>query len=192
MNVEPHHSVEELEALTDAQTNPRAWRRFRGVVLAARGQPADRIADAMGRSVRAVQKWVARYNRGGVDALAEQPGRGRKPRLSPAEHDRLRARIEAGPTPEDGTCAFHGPDVRRILRDEFGVELSEQAVYDLLHRLGLSSLRPRPVHRKSAPEAQAAFKKAPPRPSPRSPRRIRPSGSWSGSPTRRDSGSRGG
>jgi transposase len=191
MNVEPHQTVEELEVLNAAQTKPRAWRRFRGVVLAARGEPADRIAAALGRSVRAVQKWVARYNRGGADALAEQPGRGRKPKLPPSEHGRLRARIEAGPTPADGTCAFHGPDVRRILRDEFGVDLSGQAVYDLLHRLGLSSLTPRPIHRKADPEAQESFKKAPPRPSPPSPRRGPTAGSRSGSPTRRGSVSRG-
>ena len=36
-------------------------------------------------------------------------------RVLAAEHDRLRERIEAGPTAEDGVCAFHNPDIRRIL-----------------------------------------------------------------------------
>ena len=61
MHVEPQHTMEVLEALNAAQTKPRAWRWFRGVVLAARGEPADRTAAALGRSERAVQKWVARY-----------------------------------------------------------------------------------------------------------------------------------
>ena len=191
MHVEPHETVEPLEALNAAQAKPRAWRRFRGLVLAARGEPTDRIAEALGTSRRAVQKWVARDNRGGAAALAERPGRGRKPTFPPAQHDRLRARIEAGPSPEDGTCALHGPDVRRILRQEFGVELSASATYDLLHRISQSSLMPRPVHRKSDPEAQEAFKKGLPRRSGRSPWPGRPSGSRSGSPTRRASASRG-
>jgi putative transposase len=191
MHIEPHHTTEELQRLAARQTTPRHWRRFRAVILAAAGQSAATIAAALGCTPRAVQKWMRRYNDGGAAALADRPGRGGKPRLNPAEHDRLRQRIEAGPTPEDGVCAFHNPDIRRILAAEFGAELGEQAVYDLLHRLDLSSLMPRPIHRKADPEAQEAFKKAPPRPSPRSPRPAPPSGSRPGSPTRRGSGSRG-
>jgi transposase len=191
MHIEPHHTLEELQGLVARQTTPRLWRRFRGIVLAASGLSAAKIAAALGCTPRAIQKWARRYNDGGADALTDRPGRGGEPRLDPAEHDRLRARIEAGPTPEDGVCAFHNPDVRRILAAEFGVELGPQAVYDTLHRLGLSSLRPRPIHRKTDPEVQEAFKKGLPSGSRRSPRRIPRSGSRSGSPTRRGSVSKG-
>jgi transposase len=191
MHVEPHDKVEGLESLLQQQHRVAIWKRFRAVILARSGQTAEAIAVALGCTDRAVQKWLARYNAGGADALADRPGRGRKPKFDPSEHDRLRARIEAGPTPKDGVCTFHGPDIRRILRDEFGVALSAQAVYDLLHRLDLSSLRPRPLHRKTDPEAQAAFKKGLPSGSARSPRPALTSGSRSGSPTRRGSGSKG-
>jgi transposase len=190
MHIEPHHTAEELDRLTARQPTPRLWRRFRAILLAAGGQSAAKIAAALGCTPRAVQKWARRYNDGGADALADHPGRGGKPRLAPADHGRLRERIEAGPTPEDGVCAFHNPDIRRILKAEFGVELGEQAVYDLIHRLGLSSLMPRPIHRKADPDAQEAFKKGLPRGSKRSPRPTRPSGSRSGSPTRRGTGSK--
>lgn len=163
MHVEPHHTPEELQALAAEQPRVTRWRRLRAVILASQGRTAEAVADALGCTTRAVQKWVARYNRGGDSALADRPGRGRKPTLTPEQDQRLRARVEAGPTDEDGTCAFHGPDIRRILRDEFGLTLCQQAVYDTLHRLGLSSLMPRPAHRKADPEAQEAFKKKPPR-----------------------------
>ncbi len=163
MHVEPRHTTEELEELARRQPKAAIWRRFRAVTLAHAGSTAEAIAAALGCTVRGVQKWVARYNAGGPDALADRPGRGRKPKFSPADHQRLRERIEAGPIAEDGVCALHGPDIRRIIREEFGVELSQQAVYDLLHRLGLSSLMPRPIHRKSDPAAQEAFKKGLPR-----------------------------
>jgi transposase len=122
--------------------------------------------------------------------LNDRPGRGGKPWLNPAKYDRLRARIEAGPTPEDGVCAFHNADIRRILAAEFGVVLSTQAVYELLHRRNLNSLMPRPIHRTSDPEAQEAFKKGLPRKSTRSPRPIPRRGSRSGSPTRPGSDSK--
>jgi transposase len=191
MRIEPHHTLVELQRLAARQAAPRLWRRFRGIILAAEGQSAARIAAALGCTPRAVQKWARRYNEGGPDALADRPGRGGKPRLDPAEYPRLRERIEAGPTPEDGTCAFHAADIRRILAAEFGVELGQQAVYGLLHRLDLSSLMPRPVHRKADPEAQEAFKRGLPSESRRSPRPTPGSGSRSGSPTRRGSASRG-
>jgi transposase len=191
MHIEPHHTADELQALAARQTSPRLWRRLRGIILAIGGQSAAKIADALGITPRAVQKWTRRYNEGGPDALIDRPGRGGKPRLDPSQHDRLRARIEAGPTPEDGVCAFHNADIRRILAAEFGVVLGEQAVYDLLRRLDQRSLMPRPIHRKADPAAQEAFKKAPPARSRRSPRPTPGDGSRSGSPTRRDSGSKG-
>ena len=191
MHVEPHHTPEELQKLAAGQATPRLWRRFRGIILASDGLSAAKIAAALGCTPRAVQKWTRRYNEGGAEALTDRPGRGGKPKLDPSQHDRLRARIEAGPKPEDGVCAFHNADIRRILAAEFGVVLGPQAVYDLLHRLKLSSLMPRPIHRKADPEIQEAFKKGLPGRSKRSPRPTPRSGSRSGSPTRRDSGSKG-
>ena len=82
-------------------------------------------------------------------------------------------------------------DIRRILRREFGVARSLQAVYDLLHRLGFEPLRPRPRHPEADPAAQDRFKKASPAGSPRSPRPAPGSGSRSGSRTRPGSGRRG-
>src|SRR5262245_52786385 len=76
MRVATHHTAEELERLAARQSNPRAWRRFRGLILALRGELAERIAAALGCTARAVQKWVARYSAGGAAALADRPGRG--------------------------------------------------------------------------------------------------------------------
>jgi transposase len=163
MHVEPHHTGEELAILAGEQDRVARWRRLRAVIPAREGRTAEAISDALGCTPRAVQKWVARYNRGGAKALADRPGRGRKPKLSPEQDRRLRDRVEAGPTEADGVRALHGPDIRRILRDEFGLALCQQAVYDTLHRLGLSSLMPRPIHRKADPEAQEAFQKKLPR-----------------------------
>ena len=42
----------------------------------------------------------------------------------------------------------------KALETEFGVEYTLTGAYELLHRLGLSCLRPRPRHRKSDPQAQ--------------------------------------
>jgi transposase len=133
---------------------------------------------------------VARYNHGGPDALADQPGRGRHGPLSAEQEDQLRDRLRAGPTEADGVCVLRGEDVRRILQDEFGVLRSLQAVYDLLHHLGFGPLRPRPRHPQGDPQQQDEFKKNSPAGSPTSPPPTPASESRSGSRTRRGSASR--
>ncbi len=142
-------------------------------------------------SDRQVRTWVARYNAGGPDALADRKGRGRPGPLTADQEQRLGERLRAGPTEADGVCTLRGRDVRRILEEEFGVLRSLQAVYDLLHRLGFEPLRPRPRHPRSDPQAQAAFKKSSGNRSARSRRLTPASGSTSGSRTRPASASRG-
>src|SRR3954470_13202916 len=158
MHVHDHLPLEELQRLAKTVVEKRVWLRFQAVLLAAQGRSAAGIASALGCGVRSVQNWVARYNAGGPEALHERPHPGRPPRLAGPELARFRERLEAGPTAEDGICTFYGPDLRRILEREFGVLLGLQAVYDLLHRHGFSSLMPRPQHKDADEELQAIFK----------------------------------
>lgn len=158
MYVENHHTIEQLEVHARAIPQKRIWRRFQAVILAKQGRTAADIATALGCSLRAVKNWVAQYNRGGIDALQEPPRSGRPRLLDPEHYPRLKQRLEAPPRPEDGICVLRGIDVRRILLQEFGVVMGRQAVYDLMHRLGYSSLMPRPQHEDANPEVQEFFK----------------------------------
>jgi transposase len=184
MHVESHRTADELADLIRAEPRSRVARRLTAVRLAQLGRTAAHIAGQVLLSDRQVRTWVARYNAGGPDALADRPGRGRKAPLAPDQERRLRDRLRAGPTDADGVCALRGEDVRRILREEFEVLRSLQATYDLLHRLGFEPLRPRPRHPTSDAAAQDRFKKVSPPASPRSPRPAPGSGSRSGSRTR--------
>jgi transposase len=156
--VAEHHTLVQLQALAEAIPQKRSWRRVQAVLLAKQGWTANRIALAMSCSLRTAKNWVARYNRGGIEALREQPRPGRPRSLATEHYPRLRQRLDAPPRPEDGVCALRAADVRRILEREFGVMMGRQAVYDLLHRLGYSDLMPRPHHEDANPEVQAFFK----------------------------------
>jgi transposase len=157
MHVHDHLPLDQLQRLAKTITGKRVWLRYQAIILALQGRSATEVAGALGCSVRAVQTWVARYNQGGPQALAERPHTGRRPRLAGPELLRFQQRLEAGPTPEDGICTFYGRDLQRILEQEFGVLMSLQAVYDLLHRHGFSSLMPRPQHPDADEELQAIF-----------------------------------
>jgi transposase len=124
------------------------------------GHTSLKIGQWVGLSQRQVQHWVRRYNQSGVDGLKDQPGRGPHPMLAADEVEQLKARIDAGPAQEDGVCTLRGKEVQRILEEEFGKVRKIGAVYKLLHKLGYSSLAPRPQHRNADPAAQEAFKKS--------------------------------
>ena len=160
MQVEAHHSVEELRQLAKAQKQARMRIRLQAMVLAREGMTARQIAGSLGAAHRAVQEWVARYNRQGVEGLKDGVHTGKPPRLARDRHEQLKARLDAGALPTDGVCTLRAADVKRILKNEFDVVYSLKGVYKLLHRLGYSCLAPRPRHQRSDPLAQEAFKKA--------------------------------
>ena len=158
MYVHDHLPLDELQHLAKPIAQKRVWRRYQAVILATQGHTAAQIAHALDWSERAVQTWIARYNQGGPEALKERPHTGRSARLAGPDLLRFEERLEAGPTPQDGVGTFHGRDLQRILQREFGVLLSLQAVYDLVHKLGFRSLMPRPQHKDADEELQAIFK----------------------------------
>jgi transposase len=190
MHVEQHDTPEALSDRIRREADARVARRLMAVRAAMLGRTASQVTAEVLLSERQVYAWVARYNAEGADGLADRDGRGRKGPLTPEQEEALRARLRAGATAADGVCTLRGEDVRRILREEFGVVRCLQAVYDLLHRLGFEILRPRPRHPKADASAPEAFKKASPSGSPRSRRRTRISASRSGSRTRRASARR--
>src|SRR3954469_23429028 len=158
MYVEDRDSLQRLHEAAKQCRNTRTWPRIQALVLAKRGDTAPQIARALGVSRRAVQAWVAAYNRGGLEALPDRTRPGRAPILPRAEEGRFLERIDAPPRPEDGVCALRGADIRRILEREFGARYSLDGVYKLLDRLDYSSLMPRPQHEDADPELQAIFK----------------------------------
>jgi transposase len=158
MHVEERDSMECLQEVATQFRNTRTWPRLRAVILAKQGDTAPEIARALGFSRRAVQAWVAAYNRGGLEILPDRPHPGRTPHLPHDEELRFLERIEAPPRPEDGICELRGVDLRRILEREFAARYSLSGVYKLLHRLGYNDLMPRPQHPDASPEAQEFFR----------------------------------
>lgn len=159
MHVEAHHTADELRELIRAEPRARIARRLQAVLGALEGATSPALALRVQMSERTVRECVFCYNREGLDGLEDQPGRGRKKALTDAQEELLKARIHAGATDADGVCTLRGEDVRRILKDEFGVVRSLQTAYNLLHKLGFSVLQPRPQHPDADPAAQEEFKK---------------------------------
>ena len=158
MTVVEHHSVDELQELFRREKDARVSKRIWMVWQARLGLTEPQITASIGLSRRTVQTWVQRYNEEGLAGLRDRLGRGRQPILSPEEQQAVAQRLEAGPQAGD-VCSLRGLDFQKFIKDQFGKLMSLSAVYDLLHDLDYEWLVPRSKHRKSDPEAIAAFKK---------------------------------
>lgn len=159
MEVKDHLPLAELERLERGERSAQRAKRLRIVILALRGFTAPATAMCVGLSRRICQRWVRRYNEEGLAGLNDLRGQQPAAVLTAEQEAQMRQRLAAGPLPEDRVCSLRGTDVQRILAQEFGVLRSLSAVYWLLHRLGYSYLRPRPRHRRTDPELQAAFRR---------------------------------
>jgi hypothetical protein len=96
MHVEAHHSADQLAERIRAESRARIARRLSAVRLALLGHTANDVAEQVLLSERHVRTWVARYNGGGVEALTDRPGRGRKKPLTDEQEQRLAARLAPG------------------------------------------------------------------------------------------------
>ena len=149
----PEDAVELLRLIRETR-DAKQRDRLRAVELAVAGRPTLEVAAMLGRSRSFVQRWCYAYRDHGLEAVEAKPRPGRPTKLARHLHAAFKARVVAGPTPGDGVCTLRGRDFQRILQEEFGASYELQGVYDLLHRLNLSVLVPRPQHRKADPEAQ--------------------------------------
>jgi len=154
MNVKCHHpkDFQQLRDISRKHHDAKQRDRYRAVLLALQGQTTGAIMNTLDRSKNFVQRWVYAYRDGGIDAIGPRRQSGRPRKLTATEEVQFRERMLAGPRPQDAVCSLRGEDARRILNSEFGVQYSLAGVYVLLHRLGLSSLVPRPRHKKNDPQ----------------------------------------
>ena len=146
-------------------SEPRAKQRdrLRAVRLALDGLTCPQIQKMLGRSKQFVQRWSYAYRDRGLEAVAPKKQTGRPTALPKEQYQAFKQRILQGPTEADGVCSLRGEDARRILAQEFDAHYrSLSGVYALLHRLGLSCLKPRPQHRKNDPEAMKAWREQAP------------------------------
>jgi transposase len=154
--------LQTLQQLVHHETNAKQRDRYRAVLLASENREGDAIAQTLGRSPRFVDQWVARYRRSGLTGLRPRKQPGPKPKLTPEQQEQLKARLDAGPTAADGVCTLRGKDIVRLIEREFGVVHTLGGIYDVLRRLGYSSLAPRPRHRKNEAAAMQKFQEQAP------------------------------
>jgi transposase len=148
-----------IESALAKEKDARIARWLLGVRLVCLKRSPEEAGMEIGISGRAVRRWVNRFNAGGIEALSPNWSPGRQPKLTAEQLKELRIRLRNGPAEGDVFSSWRGHFVQDVLRDEFGVSYHLSGVYKLLHRLGFSSIMPRPKHPGSSDEEREEFKK---------------------------------
>lgn len=134
--------------------------RLQAIVSCA-SHPLETVSAVLGVSRQTVWRWIKRYQASGVEGLQDQP-RGHNPRkLSDGQIDQISRWLRAGRNargqPVHWTLARLSLEIER----EFGIQISQTALWRLIRGMGFKQKVPRPSHAKADPKAQEDFKKNP-------------------------------
>lgn len=136
--------------------------RLHGLLLVTAGQSCRQVAELFGEDGTTVQRWVRRFEDGGLEALREGERTGRPRTLDAAQWRKLQTDLQK--TPRDfGSAAmlWDGPVLSEHLRRHYGVELGVRQCQRLLRQTG-SQLRKRGPQFAEAGPLKVAMVESPP------------------------------
>jgi len=149
-------SLQELTAALNCAPFKRCHQRLIAIKELLYGVPFESVCGIHSISERTLQRWVAAFNRYGIDGLldAERPGR---PKALESEqrselHELVKHPERAGRAHWTGV-RFHGH-----LREELGIEVSYRTVIRFLHEEGFRLKVPQPWPDRQDEEQREAFR----------------------------------
>jgi transposase len=153
-------SAEVLRRRACRADDPDQARRLLAIAMVLEGMSREEAAKAAGMQRQTLRDWVIRYNADGVDGLINRPRPGRPPRLTQAHLAELDQLVETGPDVEvHGVVRWRCIDLKAVIQERFGVDLSERSVGRILGQRKFRRLSVRPQHPQSNEAMQETFKK---------------------------------
>ena len=156
------YTSEHLRRLSCRCKDAKQARRLLAMADILEGASRAEAGRGVGNDIQTVRDWVIRFNAEGPDGLKDRTSPGRPPKLTPAQQEELKDIAGKGPDPKtDGVVRWRCKDLKRLIKERFGVDLDERNVGRLLRRLGFSYVSGRPRHPKQDPQLIEEYKKIP-------------------------------
>jgi transposase len=159
LQVSGHLTNAEVQARLSKSRDTSSHNRWQIIYLIQVGniQSAELLAPVVNLSVHSIYKIVEKYSHTGADALVyKDKGGRRRSLLSLAEEAALFTSLES--LASKGLIKTAN-DIRIVVERKAGKSVSDDYLWDLLHRNGWKKKMPRPHHPKRSKEEQAEFKK---------------------------------
>jgi len=152
--------ADELRCMARTVEDANQARRLLAIAAVYDGMDREEAARIGGMDRQTLRDWVHRFNEHGPNGLINIKPSGRPSRLSAEQKEELCRLVEAGPDPQkDGVVRWRCVDLKRVLGERFGVDLSAVRLGRVLKELGFSHISARPRHPAQDPRAIATFKK---------------------------------
>jgi transposase len=117
--------------------------RERAVEAVQNGIPKSTVAQAYGVSRLTIYRWLDRFERDGAEGLERQPGSGRPRKLEELTEEELKA-IVLQRASDFGfeTDLWTVGRLRRVIREQYEIDLSDNTVWRRLREAGLTYQKP--------------------------------------------------
>jgi transposase len=163
ITVRDDFEADEVRCMARTVKDANQARRLLAIAAIYDGMDREEAARIGGMDRQTLRDWVHRFNEHGPDGLINIKPTGRPSRLSAEQKEELCRLVEAGPDPQkDGVVRWRCVDLKRVLGERFGVDLSAVRLGRVLKELGFSHISARPRHPAQDPQAIVAFKKTSP------------------------------
>lgn len=152
-----------MEKLDGRKIEPKAMEqiRIRAVKRVQQGQSPEKVIATLGFSRACIYNWIARYRAGGWDALKSGKHTGRPKKLSGGQIAWIYKTIrDKDPFQLKFPFALWTRSiVTRLIRDQFGLRISESSAGRLLRQMGFSCQKPLYRAYQQDPDAVEYWKK---------------------------------
>jgi transposase len=159
LQINDHLTSAVVQSKLSASRNTTSHSRWQIIYLIQVGNmhSAELIAPLVNLSVHSIYKIVERYNLEGASALMyKEKGGRRRFLLTTGEETAMFVPLEN--LASKGLIKTSN-DIRKVIEEKVGKVVSDDYLWDLLHRNGWKKKMPRPHHPKRSLEDQADFKK---------------------------------
>ena len=131
--------ADELRRLAAKVKDAAQARRLLALAAVRDGMNRTEAARIGGMDRQTLRDWAHRFNQYGPDGLIDIKPTGRPSRLSDEQKEALKQLVETGPDRENGVVRWRCVDLKRVLGQRFGVDLSEVSLGRALPKLGCSN-----------------------------------------------------
>ena len=163
VDIRTDFTADGLRRLARKTRDTKQSHRLLSLAAVLDGMNRTEAARIGGMDRQTLRDWVHRFNSEGPDGLKDRPGGGKPSALSPGQRAELAAIVEAGPDPAvDGVVRWRRVDLKRVIRERFGIKFHERYVGTILKRLGFVKISGRPKHPQQDARVIDMFKKTSP------------------------------
>jgi transposase len=158
MELPSNFSEFNFKAMMKGERNPHNCMRLLAMLHIQEGKTLQATADILKVHMKTVQKWLAQFRAGGIDALFVQPKPGAPRKLNAKIEDWISDLLHSLNSETSGG-QITGKQIHALVEKQFSISCSLRTIYNALHRLNFSWITSRSIHPKANLEVQEVYKK---------------------------------